>query len=48
MGFDGDVIEVALAHLGENEIRAAYNRAKYWPQRVALLQARGGRLGRVP
>jgi len=37
-GHDRDVIEVALAHQDENETRAAYNRARYWPQRVTLLQ----------
>jgi integrase len=37
-GYDPDVIEVALAHQDEDETRAAYNRAKYWPQRVTLLQ----------
>jgi integrase len=37
-GYDDDVIETALAHLDENEIRRAYNRAKYWPERVKLLQ----------
>jgi integrase len=37
--FDGDVIEAALAHQEQDDVRAAYNRAKYWPQRVALLQA---------
>ena len=43
-GFDRDVIEVALAHKDEDETRAAYNRARYWPQRVALLQAWADRL----
>lgn len=38
-GFDERVIEVALAHLDENEVRRAYNRAKYWKQRVQMLQA---------
>lgn len=38
-GFDPDVIETALAHSGRDEIRAAYNRARYWSQRVALLQS---------
>ena len=33
-----DVIEVALAHLDDGEVRRAYNRAKYWPQRTKLLQ----------
>ena len=37
-GYDPDVIEVALAHQDEDETRAAYNRARYWPQRVTLLQ----------
>ena len=37
-GHDSRVIEVALAHLDENEVRAAYNRALYWPQRQKLLQ----------
>lgn len=38
-GFNPDVIECALAHQDENEIRRAYNRARYWPERVKLLQA---------
>ena len=37
-GFDPEVIEVALAHEDENKVRATYNRAQYWPQRVKLLQ----------
>lgn len=37
-GFDREVIEAALAHQDEDSVRAAYNRARYWPQRVALLQ----------
>lgn len=37
-GFDDDVIEAALAHQDEDEIRAAYNRAKYLPQRTKLMQ----------
>jgi integrase len=36
-GFNPDVIEAALAHQDEDEIRRAYNRAKYWPERVKLL-----------
>lgn len=35
---DAEVIEVALAHLDEDEVRRAYNRAKFWPERVKLLQ----------
>ena len=34
-----DVIEAALGHQDENEIRRAYNRAKYWPERIKLMQA---------
>lgn len=37
-GFDPNVIEAALAHQDEDEVRRAYNRAKYWPQRVKLMQ----------
>jgi integrase len=37
-GFDDDVIEAALAHQEEDEVRAAYNRAKYLPQRIKLMQ----------
>lgn len=36
--YDDDVIETALAHLDPNEVRRAYNRAKYWKERVQLLQ----------
>ena len=38
-GYDRDVIEAALAHQDQDEVRATYNRARYWPQRVKLLQA---------
>jgi integrase len=37
MGFDADVIEAQLAHTQQNEVRAAYNRAKYLEQRRAML-----------
>lgn len=37
-GYDPDVIEAALGHQDEDEIRRAYNRAKYWPERVKLMQ----------
>jgi integrase len=36
--FNSEVIEVALAHQDEDEVRRAYNRAKYWPERIKLLQ----------
>jgi integrase len=37
--FNPDVIEAALAHQHENEIRRAYNRASYWKERVTMMQA---------
>ena len=37
-GFDGEVIEAALAHQDKNVVRRTYNRATYWDQRVALMQ----------
>ncbi|QOZ20846.1 integrase [Bradyrhizobium sp. CCBAU 21365] len=37
-GFDDDVIEAALAHQDEDEVRRAYNRSAYFPQRVELMQ----------
>jgi integrase len=36
-GFDGDVIEAALAHQEENEVRRAYNRSKYLERRRKLM-----------
>jgi len=38
-GFRSDVIEAALGHQDQNEIRRAYNRASYWPERIELMQA---------
>ena len=36
-GFNPDVIEAALGHRDGNEVRRAYNRAKYWDGRVKLM-----------
>ncbi|MCL4710101.1 MAG: tyrosine-type recombinase/integrase [Pseudorhodoplanes sp.] len=36
-GYNPDVIESALGHLDDNEIRRVYNRAKYWPEREKLM-----------
>lgn len=36
-GFDADVIEAALAHVEKNEVRRAYNRAKYLERRRKLM-----------
>lgn len=38
-GFSPDAIERQLAHSPDDEIRAAYNRAQYLPERTAMLQA---------
>ena len=38
-GFNPEVIEAALAHQDENDVRRAYNRATYFPERVKLMQA---------
>jgi len=37
-GFDGDVIEKALAHEERNRVRAAYHRSEYLDQRRKLMQ----------
>ena len=37
-GFDHDVIESALAHKDENEVRAAYNRAQYLDRRRSMME----------
>ena len=36
-GFDGDIIESALAHQEQNEVRRAYNRAQYLERRRVLM-----------
>lgn len=37
-GYNSDVIEAALGHQDEDEIRRIYNRGKYWVQRVQLMK----------
>ena len=37
-GFNPDAIERQLAHCERNEIRGAYNRAQYMPERIKMLQ----------
>jgi integrase len=37
-GHDPDVIEAALAHVDNDDVRRAYNRATYWDKRVDLMQ----------
>jgi integrase len=36
--FSPDVIERQLAHVEQNAVRAAYNHAKYLPQRREMMQ----------
>lgn len=38
-GFRPDVIERQLAHCEQDEVRGAYNRAEYLPERVKMMQA---------
>jgi integrase len=38
-GFNPDLIEAALAHQDQNQIRRVYNRATYLPERFKLMQA---------
>ena len=37
-GFNPDIIEAALAHQDEDDVRRAYNRATYFKERVSLMQ----------
>ncbi|NVJ62193.1 MAG: tyrosine-type recombinase/integrase [Gammaproteobacteria bacterium] len=37
-GFDPDLIESALAHVDKNEVRRAYNRAKYLERRKEMME----------
>ena len=37
-GYNPDVIDAVLAHQDPNPIRRTYNRARYWKQRVTLIQ----------
>ena len=39
MGWRHDVIEAQLAHIDPDRVRAAYNHAKYLPERRAMMQA---------
>ncbi|WP_291447519.1 hypothetical protein [Desulfovibrio sp.] len=38
-GFPSDVIERQLAHVPGNQVRAAYNRAEYLPERRKMMDA---------
>lgn len=43
-GFNPDAIELQLAHQPSDKIRAAYNRADYWQERVEMMAWYGGLL----
>jgi integrase len=47
MGFNPDVIERQLAHCERNEVRGAYNRAEYLPERKRMMQHWGDYLNSV-
>ncbi len=37
-GFDEDVVEAALSHIGKNQVRNAYNRADYLERRKPMME----------
>jgi integrase len=39
LGHRHDLIEIQLAHQERNKVSAAYNHAKYVPQRAVMMQA---------
>lgn len=42
-----DAIERQLGHIEENEVRRAYSRGEYWPERVKMMQAWSDHLDRL-
>jgi integrase len=42
-----DAIESQLAHAPRNKVRAAYNRARYWPERVEMMRWYGNLLAQL-
>src|SRR5690606_1400470 len=42
--FNPDAIERQLAHVPQNRIRSAYNRAQYWEERVKIMEWYGERV----
>ena len=39
LGFDADIIELQLAHINKDRIRATYNKAQLMDKRIAMMQA---------
>lgn len=46
-GYNRDVIERQLAHCERDEVRGAYNRAEYLPQRIVMMQAWADHLDKI-
>ena len=42
--FNPDAIESQLTHVPQNRIRSAYNRAKYWDERVRIIDWYGNQI----
>jgi len=38
LGYKGDLIEIQLAHVQANKVRAAYNHAEHLPERINMMQ----------
>lgn len=36
-GFEADLIEAALAHVDDNQVRSAYNRTDYLERRIPMM-----------
>ena len=39
LGFDSDIIELQLAHIDKNQVRATYNKAQWMEKRTQMMQA---------
>lgn len=47
MGYASDVVELQLAHAKKDRVAAAYNHAKYLPERTAMMQAWADWMGAI-
>lgn len=43
-GFESDLIEAALAHVDDNQVRSAYNRTDYLERRIPMMIWWGGHI----
>jgi integrase len=39
LGFDSDIIELQLAHIDKNQVRATYNKAQWMEKRINMMQS---------